>query len=140
MVHATGVPYENIILSGMSQGGAMTLYYAVHGRRKLGALIPMVGWLPLAKTEPPSQLTTPPVNRDTPILHLNGLQDKIVPMICGQKTSEAMNPVFTNYNLQNIPGKHSSPYNPFAIQFKRQIKGFLQENMPQLKFKSGLFY
>ena len=29
---------------------------------------------------------------------------------------------------------------PFAIQFKRQIKGFLQENMPQLKFKSGLFH
>ena len=135
------MPYENIILSGMSQGGAMTLYYAVHGRRKLGALVPMVGWLPLAKTEPPSQLTTPPVNRDTPILHLNGLQDKIVPMICGQKTSEAMNPVFTNYTLQNIPGGHGSPIIlPFAIQFKRQIKGFLQKNMPQLKFKSGLFY
>ena len=101
----------------------------------------MVGWLPLAKTEPPSQLTTPPVNRDTPILHLNGLQDKIVPMICEQKTSEAMNPVFTNYTLQNIPGHHGSPIIlPFAIQFKRQIKGFLQENMPQLKFKSGLFY
>ena len=118
----------------MSQGGAMTLYYAVNGRRKLGALVPLVGWLPLAKKEQPSQLTTPPVNWDTPILHLNGLQDSIVPLICGQKTLEAMNPVFSNYTLKNIPGKHSAPYNPFAIQFKQHIKGFLQENMPQLKF------
>merc|ERR550517_919393 len=113
----------------------MTLYYAVNGRRKLGALVPLVGWLPRAKKEQPSQLATPPVNWDTPILHLNGLQDSMVPLICGQKTLEAMNPVFSNYTLNNFPGTRGAPLiPPFAIQFKRHIKGFLQENMPQLKF------
>jgi len=134
-VHSQGVPYENIVLSGMSQGGVMTLYYALHGKRKLGALVPIVTWLPLLKKEPPSQLQSPPVNRDTPILHLNGLMDLIVPLIAGSRTSEAMSPVFPNYVQENTIGTHVSTFGPHS---RPRIKRFLQQSMPQLQFESGL--
>ena len=42
--------------------------------------MPIVTWVPLLKQEPPSDLPTP-VNMDTPILHLNGAQDPIVPLL-----------------------------------------------------------
>ena len=113
----------------------MTLYYALHGKRKLGALIPIVTWLPLLKKEPPSKLPEPPVNQYTPILHLNGLMDPIVPILAGEKTSEAMSPVFPNYVQENIVGTHTTTFGPHS---RPKIKRFLQKWMPQLEFKSGL--
>ena len=41
-----GVPSRNIVLTGTSQGGAVALYMAVHSQYKLGAILPMVTWMP----------------------------------------------------------------------------------------------
>jgi len=133
-VRSQGIPYENIILSGMSQGGVMTLYYALHGKRKLGALVPIVTWLPLLQKEPPSLLPNP-INKHTPILHLNGLQDLIVPVIpAGRRTEEAMSAVFPNYEFVATLGTHVSTFGPHT---RPRIRRFLQENMPQLQFTGG---
>ena len=87
---AEGVPSRNIVVSGLSQGGALTLYTAIHTKYKLGGFIPIVTWLPLRKVEPLTSLPTP-VNRDTPILHMNGMADMIVPLWpAGKKTEKAM--------------------------------------------------
>jgi len=80
-----GIPPENIVLSGASQGGALTLYTILHTKYKIGGFIPMVTWAPLLKSQPPTSLSVP-VNKDTPIFHMNGQQDLIlVPPICGKK-------------------------------------------------------
>ena len=54
-----GIPSENIVLSGASQGGVLTVYTALHSKHKLGGFMPIVTWFPLLKVEPPSSLATP---------------------------------------------------------------------------------
>ena len=44
-----GIPSENIVLVGVSQGGALTLYTALHTQYKLGGFIAIITWLPLLK-------------------------------------------------------------------------------------------
>ena len=92
-----GVPTRNIVVTGLSQGGALSLYTAVHTKYKLGGFVPIVAWLPLRKTERVDSLPTP-VNWDTPILHINGIFDPIVPVIpCGTKTEAEMKKVWYTY-------------------------------------------
>ena len=44
-----GIPSENIVLVGVSQGGALTLYTALHTKYKLGGFIAIITWVPLLK-------------------------------------------------------------------------------------------
>jgi len=109
-----GIDSENIVVSGMSQGGALTLYTALHTRYKLGGFVPIVTWLPLLKAEHPTTLREP-VNKYTPILHMNGLADLIVPLPAGSATRKAMEQVFPNYQLKNKIGTHLTTVNPLNI-------------------------
>ena len=83
-----GVPSKNIVVGGLSQGGVMTLYTAMHTKYELGGFLPIVTWLPLLQKEPPSSLAVPPVNQHTPILQLNGMMDLMVPVIPAGKMTE----------------------------------------------------
>ena len=96
-----GIPSENIVLAGASQGGAIALYTAMHTQYKLGGFIPIITWLPRLQYEDRN-----PINKDTPIFHVNGNQDIIVPEVCGQATATAMKPVFTKYEQKNVLGTH----------------------------------
>merc|ERR1712142_228680 len=111
---AAGIPSENIVVSGASQGGALTLYTALHTKYKIGGFFALVAWQPLLKIEPPSQMPVP-ANKDTPILHMNGLMDPIVPVICGRRTSQEFETVFTQYKLSTVPGTHTTSLNPTTI-------------------------
>ena len=84
------VPSRNIVIAGLSQGGALTLYTAIHTKYVLGGFVPIVTWLPLLRAEPPDSLSFWPVNRHTPILHMNGALDTIVTLLAGRATEEAM--------------------------------------------------
>ena len=97
-----GVPTTKIIVMGFSQGGALTLYTAVHTKYKLGGFIPFGAWLPLLKCEPITELSSP-VNKDTPILQLHGLLDEIVYYApAATKTKDEMNKVFTKYQFETV--------------------------------------
>ena len=126
-----GVPSQNIVVTGASQGGALTLYTALHTKYKLGGFVPIVAWLPLLRVEPITSLPTP-VNKDTPILHMNGMMDPIVPVYpAGIKTKQEMTKVFTNYKFKAVFGMtHSSTINPLTL---RGLKQWLQQNT-KLKF------
>ena len=127
-----GIPSQNIVLTGASQGGALTLYTALHTQYKLGGFIPIVTWLPLAKYEPPASLPTP-INRGTPILHLNGALDLLVPVSAGLASSTAMNKVFTNYQLVNTVGSHSTTIGP---QNMIGVYCWLKKNVPNMAFST----
>ena len=109
------------------QGGALTLYTAIHSKYKIGAFIPTVAWLPLLNQEPPSTWGTP-ANKDTPIFHMNGNFDIIVPKSAGKATKIAMKQVFTNYQLENMLGGH------FTTTTNRlnmpKLYSWLKENIP----------
>jgi predicted esterase len=133
---AQGVPTKNIVVSGLSQGGALTLYTAIHTKYKLGGFVPIVSWLPLRKVEYITTLPTP-VNKDTPIFHMNGMSDPIVPVFpAGKKTEEEMKKVFTRYTFKAIPGTtHTTTApNPLTMPI---LTSWLKENT-NLKFKNCL--
>ena len=116
---ADGIPSENIVLSGASQGGALTLYEAAHSKYKLGAFIPIVTWFPNLVVDPPTISDT--VNADTPILHMNGAADPIVTLVAGYATEDVMRTVFSDYELKNIPlTTHTTTINPPTFLIMRQ--------------------
>merc|ERR1711881_810480 len=125
-----GIPSENILLTGFSQGGALTLYTALHTKYKIGGFLPMVAWQPLLRPEPPSKQPVP-VNKDTPIFHMNGKQDLIVPKVCGSKTSAAFKQVFTRYEQRNVVGTHVTNINAVSIP---QIYCWLKNNVRGMAF------
>jgi phospholipase/carboxylesterase len=71
----TGVPYEKIILAGFSQGGAVALATALHFPQRLGGVLALSTYLPIA-----DELLKSPsdANRQTPILMLHGTQDTVL--------------------------------------------------------------
>jgi len=127
---AEGIPRRNIVLSGASQGGALTLYTALHTKYKIGGFIPLVAWQPLLLAEPPTSLPSP-TNKNTPIFHMNGKLDPIVPLICGWKTSAAFKQVFTRYTLETVVGTHLTSINPLTIP---KIYCWLKNNVPGMAF------
>ena len=120
---ASGIPSEKIVVFGYSQGGALTLYTSIHTKYKLGGFLPIAAWLPLRKVEPVYELEETPINIDTPILHITGLQDNIVPNDpCGIETSNDMQQVFKNYHLKPIVGGH------LTLNFFNETKKWIQQN------------
>ena len=115
-----GIPSTKIIVMGFSQGGALTLYTAVHCKYKLGGFIPFGAWLPLLKCEPITAISSP-VNKDTPILQLHGLLDTIVMYTpAATKTKEEMNKVFTKYQFETVSlGLHHTTINPLTLPMVR---------------------
>ena len=117
-----GVSSENIVLMGFSQGGALTIYTAIHTKYKLGGFIPTITWLPLRKVEPIDKLPTP-INKDTPILQVNGMLDLLVAFNAGKKTKKDMEKVFTRYQFKGILlGNHASTVDLAAPMIRRWIK------------------
>lgn len=87
--NARGVPSENIFLSGFSQGGAIVLAGGIRYAQRLGGIIALSTYLPMAgKTD--AEATA--VNRATPIFMAHGTLDPTI--------AHAMGEMSRNYLLQ----------------------------------------
>jgi phospholipase/carboxylesterase len=81
--NARGIPSENIVLAGFSQGCAMTLQTGLRLEQKLAGLIGLSGYLPLAdKLENEHSAA----NLKTPIFLAHGVQDPVVVLARAQAT------------------------------------------------------
>jgi len=109
-----GICSEDIVVSGMSQGGVMTIWTALHSKYKLGGFIPIVTWAPLRNVYDYPKNS---VNKNTPMLYFNGLQDPIVPVIPSfLKTKETLNEIFTNFESKLGVGTHlTTNINPLNV-------------------------
>lgn len=83
---AAGIPADRIILAGFSQGGAMSLYTAIHHKEQLCAAIVLSAYLPLA----PQTSAASFGNRELPIFMAHGMFDPVVPYILGQEAYELL--------------------------------------------------
>ncbi len=72
---ARGIPSEQIVLAGFSQGCAMTLQTGLRHTQKLAGLMCLSGYLPLAATIPTERSHA---NQSTPIFMAHGRVDDIV--------------------------------------------------------------
>jgi len=85
--NSRGIPFENIVLAGFSQGGVMSLFVGLRYAEKLGGVIVLSGYLPLAR-----QLENDacPANHTTPIFMGHGSEDMIVPIPLASKSRQQL--------------------------------------------------
>lgn len=82
-----GIPSQNIILAGFSQGGAVALYTAVKSRYEVAGVLALSTYLPFMDR---LQTEQSKVNLSSPILAMHGTRDPIVPMALGKATAETL--------------------------------------------------
>ena len=106
---------------GFSQGGALSIYTALHTKYKIGGFIPVIGWLPLRLVDPVTKLPSP-ANKDTPMFQLNGRTDSLVPYFpAATKTSKDLKKVFTNHKFEASIGSHATTFQLKYLEVKKWI-------------------
>jgi phospholipase/carboxylesterase len=85
--HSRGVRYQDIVLAGFSQGGAMVLHVGTRFGQALGGVLVLSGYLLL-----PDRLREErsPANLSTPILMAHGRGDPVVPEFLANKSQAAL--------------------------------------------------
>jgi phospholipase/carboxylesterase len=82
-----GIAAKDIILAGFSQGGAIALYTGLRHKERLGGILALSTYLPLAKALPAEADAS---NRDTPIFMAHGQFDPVIPYAFGRASAEEM--------------------------------------------------
>jgi len=78
---ARGIPSENIVLAGFSQGGAIVLGGGIRYAHKLRGIVALSTYLPIAeKTD--GEMSA--ANRQTPIFQAHGMLDPTIPHALGE--------------------------------------------------------
>ncbi|MEJ1959043.1 MAG: carboxylesterase [Nitrosomonadales bacterium] len=82
-----GIAAKNIFLAGFSQGGAIVLQTGLRHAEKLGGIIALSTYLPLAET-----LASEGSNaaKNTPILMAHGRSDPVIPHAIGKKSADRL--------------------------------------------------
>lgn len=78
---ALGIPAQNIILAGFSQGAALALHTALRYPQPLAGIIALSGYLPLTSR---FEAEVHPANARTPIFLAHGNDDTVVPLRLGE--------------------------------------------------------
>jgi phospholipase/carboxylesterase len=78
---ARGIPSENILLAGFSQGGAIVLGGGIRYAQRLGGIIALSTYLPIAEKTDGEMA---PANRATPIFIAHGMLDPTIPHALGE--------------------------------------------------------
>lgn len=85
--HSRGVPSERIILAGFSQGGAVVLHGGLRYPHRLGGIMVLSSYLPLAEKLTDERSTG---NQKTPIFMAHGLQDPVIPIAAAIQSKELL--------------------------------------------------
>lgn len=72
-----GIDTRRIIVAGFSQGGAIALHAGLRHTRRLGGILALSTYLPLADS---LSAEASPANRDVPIFMAHGTEDSVVPL------------------------------------------------------------
>jgi len=97
-----GIPSNQIILGGFSQGAAVALYCALHYEKPLGGCVALSTFFPEAKLPDPSSLN----NKDIPFFQAHGVNDQLLPLKYGENICERLKSFlskheFHTYNMQH---------------------------------------
>ncbi|MGE5127475.1 MAG: alpha/beta hydrolase, partial [Betaproteobacteria bacterium] len=82
-----GVAAERIVLAGFSQGGALALHTALREPSRLGGVVALSSYLPLA-TALASEAH--PANAALPIFMAHGNRDELLPLALGERSRDAL--------------------------------------------------
>lgn len=99
-----GIPAERIVLAGFSQGGAMALFTALRWPERLGGVVALSCYLPLA-----AQLAAEahPANAAVPVFAAHGTMDPIVPKTLGETSRDLLRSRGYDVEWREYPMPHS---------------------------------
>ena len=99
-----GIASTNIILAGFSQGCAMVLHTGLRYPKKLGGLVALSGYLPLASSLGAERST---VNATIPIVMAHGLMDSVVPISRAEVSRQILLSLGYSVDWHTYPMQHS---------------------------------
>jgi phospholipase/carboxylesterase len=82
-----GIASGRIVLAGFSQGGAMALHTGLRHRERLGGVMGLSCFLPLAESV---AAEAAPANRAVPIFLAHGTEDDLIPLARAQRAREIL--------------------------------------------------
>ncbi|NNC55074.1 MAG: carboxylesterase [Pseudomonadales bacterium] len=100
---ALGVPANNIIAAGFSQGGAVAYYTALRSQHQLAGILALSTYLPFA-TQAAQEHSK--VNLATPIFTAHGEVDPMVPLAMGKTSVEALQALGYSVEWKTYPMAH----------------------------------
>jgi phospholipase/carboxylesterase len=101
---ARGVPARRIVLGGFSQGCAMTLLAGLRYPERLGGLLGMSGYLPLAATTAAERHAA---NAEVPIFLAHGKRDGVIALDRAVASRDALAQLGYRIEWQEYPMEHS---------------------------------
>lgn len=101
---ARGVPYQNIVLAGFSQGCAMALHAGLRFPKRLAGIMALSGYLPLADTLVAERA---PANAHTPIFMAHGSMDPVVAPARGEASRDFLAGLGYPVQWHSYPMQHS---------------------------------
>lgn len=99
-----GIPYENIVLAGFSQGCAMALHTGLRFEHRLAGIMALSGYLPLADTFAAERH---PANASTPIFMAHGSMDPVVVPARGESSRDLLGSLDYPVQWHTYPMQHS---------------------------------
>jgi len=84
---ARGVAPARVILAGFSQGGAMALHVGLRHAARLGGLLVLSAYLPLAHA---ARAEASPAGRGTPVFLAHGTQDPVIPLAAARAARDTL--------------------------------------------------
>ena len=99
-----GIPYQNIVLAGFSQGCAIALHTGLRFPQRLAGIMALSGYLPLADTLASERH---PANAHTPIFMGHGSMDPMVAPARGEATRDLLTQLGHLVQWHSYPMQHS---------------------------------
>lgn len=100
---ASGIPATRVFVAGFSQGGAIALHTALRYPARLGGLLALSTYLPLADR---LAAELEKANRDLPILMCHGEYDPVLPLELGEGSRDALRALGFNVEWRAYPMQH----------------------------------
>ncbi|MDB5806947.1 MAG: molybdopterin adenylyltransferase [Betaproteobacteria bacterium] len=99
-----GIPAQRIVLAGFSQGGVITLQTGLRHAERLGGLMVLSSYLPLAATV---QAEGSAANRDVPIIMIHGSHDPVINVALATASRDKLKELGYAVEWHEYPMEHS---------------------------------
>jgi phospholipase/carboxylesterase len=99
-----GIPAERIVLAGFSQGGAIVLHTGLRYPQKLGGLLVLSAYLPLAASLAAERSAE---NSNISIMQAHGQQDPVVPVAWALQTRDHLQAQDYTVDWKTYPMQHA---------------------------------